>query len=125
VTLAEVMVVDDEESVRTTAADILRGEGYDVIEASDGQAALDLLDVHPVSVIVLDVRMPRRDGIALLDALEQPPPVVLMSAYCLDPETKSRLSGKVGAFLKKPFPPLRLVEEVDAAAHASSEREES
>lgn len=114
---AEVLVVDDEEDVRVSAADVLRSEGYDVVEADDGIAALDLLSRRPISVMVLDVRLPRRDGIEVLDALEEPPPVVLISAYCLDPAVRSRLGDKVGAFLKKPFPPLRLLEEVSAAAH--------
>ena len=113
---AEVLVVDDEEDVRVSAADVLRSEGYDVLEADDGVAALDLMRRHPFSVVVLDVRMPGRDGIEVLDALEEPPPVVLISAYCLDPDVRSRLGDKVGAFLKKPFAPLRLLEEVSAAA---------
>jgi len=70
---------------------------------------------------VLDVRMPHRDGIEVLDALDEPPPVVLMSAYCLDPAERSRLGDKVDAFLKKPFEPLRLLEEVGAAARKQEE----
>ncbi|HUC37173.1 MAG TPA: response regulator [Acidimicrobiales bacterium] len=111
-----VLVVDDEEDVRSSAADILRGEGYDVVEACDGEEALQLLRRRSVSVMVLDVRMPRRDGIAVLDALAQPPPAVVVSAYCLDPSTKRRLGKKIAAFLKKPFPPMRLLEEVAAAS---------
>ena len=115
-----VLVVDDEEAVRSSAAEILRGEGYEVIEAPDGEVALDLLGRHPVSVMVLDIRMPRRDGVSVLEALADPPPVVLMSAYCLDPDTEARLGTKVGAFLKKPFAPLRLIEEVEAVAHGDA-----
>ena len=115
------MVVDDVEDVRTSAADILRAEGYAVIEANDGQAAMELLDTHKVSVLVLDVRMPRRDGVSVIDALEEPPAVVLISAYCMDPETMERIRTKVSTFLKKPFAPLRLVEAVDEASHSSND----
>ncbi|HXX91560.1 MAG TPA: response regulator [Acidimicrobiales bacterium] len=109
---APVLVVDDDEDIRTSVADILAGQGYEVRTADDGDEALRLIGQEPFAVLVLDVRMPRRDGLAVLDALEHPPPVVLMSAHSLDREAKGRLRPKVSTFLKKPFPPRLLIEQI-------------
>ncbi|HTT85840.1 MAG TPA: response regulator [Acidimicrobiales bacterium] len=117
---ASVLVVDDEESVRTSVAAILRSSGYEVIEAEDGERALQMLDRHDVQVVILDVRMPRLDGIGVLDALDEPPAVVLMSAHVLAADVRARIEEKVVSFLQKPVPPRRLLDEVAAAAgHAS------
>jgi len=117
---ASVLVVDDEESVRTSVAAILRSSGYEVIEAADGEDALAMLDRHDVKVVILDVRMPRLDGIGVLDALDEPPAVVLMSAHVLAADVRARIEEKVVSFLQKPVPPRRLLDEVAAAARLAS-----
>jgi CheY-like chemotaxis protein len=120
VTGALVLVVDDEEAVRTSVAEILRGVGYEVIEADNGERALEMLGAHDdVAVVVLDVRMPRLDGIGVLDALDQPPAVILLSAHTVSPEVRDRLAGKVVSFLEKPVAPRRLLDEVAMAAGAA------
>lgn len=110
-----VLVVEDEDGIRTTVAAILRLKGFDVVEAADGEEALERLEEGSVAVMILDVRMPRRDGVAVLDALEKPPAVVLVSAHSLDAEAHRRLEGKIFAVLKKPFHPERLLDMVEAA----------
>lgn len=110
--MSAVLVVDDEASVRTSSADILRAAGYDVAEAADGLEALDVLRNQSVDAMVLDVRMPRCDGIAVVVALEHPPPIVMVTAHVLQRDELDLLSGKVGALLTKPVPPPRLLEEV-------------
>lgn len=114
-TTADVLVVDDEESLRNSVADILRAAGYSVIEAEDGQAALDLLATQQVSVILLDQRMPRRNGIEVLKALSVPPKVIMMSAYRFQGEDRADVGDKVFSFLVKPVAPVRLLQEVAAA----------
>jgi CheY-like chemotaxis protein len=114
-TFTDVMVVDDEESLRTSVADILRAAGYSVIEAEDGQAALDLLETKEVAVIVLDQRMPRRTGIEVLNALPAPPPVIFVSAHRIERSEREMVNEKVFAFLTKPVPPSLLLSEVAAA----------
>jgi CheY-like chemotaxis protein len=115
VLLADVLVADDEEPIRTSVAEILRAAGYTVVEAEDGQAALDLLETGHVSVLLLDIRMPRRTGIEVLQALQAPPHVILMSAFRFEGEDKERVGHKVFSHLVKPVAPLRLLEEVKAA----------
>ncbi len=119
--IAKVLVADDDEGVRSTACEIFRGEGYDVSEAEDGQVALDILEDQGADVLVLDVRMPRRDGIAVLEALDEPPPVVvLVSAFSLDEELRQRLGAKVFRYLRKPVAPNVLLDVVAQAAQAAA-----
>ncbi len=115
VLLADVLVVDDEEPVRTTVAEILRSAGYSVLEAEDGQVALDLLQSGSVAVILLDIRMPRRSGIEVLQALDAPPHVILMSAFRFEGEDERSVGDKVFSHLVKPVAPRRLLDEVEAA----------
>lgn len=106
---AGVLVVDDEPDVRTSVADILRDAGYDVEEACDGDEALDVLSRRRVDAMLLDVVMPRRDGIAVMDALSDPPPVLVISAHRLDGPVRNKLAAKVADFLEKPVRPQELL----------------
>ena len=108
----DVLVVEDQPDVRGSVADILRGEGYDVEEACDGIEALDILARHPVGAILLDLRMPRCDGIAVVEALADPPPIVIVSAHGLADDELKRIGSKVVGILRKPVPPRQLLERV-------------
>jgi CheY-like chemotaxis protein len=112
---ADVLVVDDEEALRTSVADILRGGGYSVIEAADGQAALKVLETEDVVVVVLDQKMPRRSGVDVLKALSSPPVVIFMSAHRIEGTDRDMVGDKVFSYLTKPVAPLRLLDEVAAA----------
>lgn len=118
----KILLADDDGGVRSTAAEILRMAGYDVIEAEDGLVALELLETNQVTVLVLDVLMPRRDGIAVLEALDAPPVTVIASAFSVDPEVRDRLGDKVFTYLKKPVPPAQLLEVVEAAVTHAGRR---
>jgi CheY-like chemotaxis protein len=115
VLLADVLVVDDEEPLRTSVSEILRSAGYSVLEAEDGQVAFELLESGSVGVVLLDIRMPRRSGIELLKALDSPPHVILMSAYHFEGEDERSVGHKVFSHLVKPVAPRRLLDEVEAA----------
>jgi CheY-like chemotaxis protein len=112
---ATVLVVDDQEAIRRSVADLLRSAGYNALEAENGERALELLQAHDVSAVVLDVRMPKADGFAVLDALERPPPVILMSAFEMGSDDQVRVDTKIFVQLVKPFHPRRLLEAVAAA----------
>lgn len=120
VLLADVLVVDDEEPIRTSVAEILRAAGYSVAEAVDGQDALDMLESGSVSVLLLDIRMPRRTGIEVLQALDAPPNVILMSAYRFEGEDKRSVGHKVFSHLMKPVAPRQLLDEVRAAMNGET-----
>ncbi len=110
-----VLVVDDEEAVRASVADVLRTVGYTVIEAADGEDALRLLTTMRFDAMVLDLKMPRRDGVSLLGSLTRPPPVVLLSAHDLDEQARRRVGTAIVTYLQKPVPPQRLLHAVAAA----------
>jgi two-component system, cell cycle sensor histidine kinase and response regulator CckA len=106
VPLLTVMVVEDEESVRTLTARILMQAGYNVLTAADGVEALDLIAERepPVEVVVTDIRMPRMDGITLASEIAlgrrvPPPKFVFMSG-----NAGARSAASLpGPFLAKPF----------------------
>jgi CheY-like chemotaxis protein len=105
----DVLVVDDDADIRSSFAEILRISGFSVDVAGDGDVALDLIGQLDVGVVLLDLRMPRRDGFAVLDALDAPPPVVLISAYPLDADVRARVRSKVVNYLQKPVSPRHLL----------------
>jgi CheY-like chemotaxis protein len=107
-----VLVVEDNEDIRTSLSDILRTVGYTVIEAADGEDALGLLTTMRFDAMVLDLKMPRRDGASLLSALSEPPAVIVVSAYELDDETRHRAGSTIVAHLSKPVPPQQLLDAV-------------
>jgi CheY-like chemotaxis protein len=114
-----VLVADDDEALRGTVTEILRTAGFAVTEACDGDEALQALSSGPVDVVVLDVRMPKRDGISVVEEIDPrppPPAVLLVSAYMLENDLRERLGDRVVAYLRKPVHPTDLVAAVDDAA---------
>ncbi len=114
--MKSIIVVDDDAAVRRIASRILAEEGFHVLEASDGDEAIQLAERHgpEVGLVVTDIVMPRLNGIELLERLSriQPSvPVVLMSGY-----TSNELMGRAlvapCGILRKPFAPEALIGEV-------------
>src|SRR5437773_5406177 len=101
-----VLVVDDEEQIRSTLRGVLADEGFEVIEAADGRQALDLLQCTAPRLAIVDVWMPEVDGIELVARMrEQAPgvPIIVISGHGTI-ETAVRVI-RLGAFdfLEKPF----------------------
>jgi CheY-like chemotaxis protein len=115
-----VLVVDDQEAIRRSVAELLRSAGYDAVEAENGEQALEVLQSRDVAAVVLDVRMPKVGGLGVLDALENPPPVILMSAFEMGSDDQDRIDRKIFVQLVKPFHPRRLLEAVAAAIGPAS-----
>lgn len=111
-----VLVVDDEAGMRETVADILAGMGYDVATACNGEDALLQLRHFSFSLVLMDIRMPGRDGISVLREIgSRPPPVVLMTAYAVDEQVQAATEAGSFALIHKPVPPHRLLEVVAQA----------
>ena len=109
--MALLLVVDDEPRIRTVLNRSLSAQGHTVFEACDGQAALDQLDSRDVDLVLLDLAMPRRGGLDVLDALkarEFRPPVIVLTAVT---EMSSRIQaldrGAVDV-VAKPFSTVEL-----------------
>jgi len=97
-----ILVVDDEEIVRTLTTRMLEAHGYTVIEAGNGFDAWALLESEGehIDLVISDVVMPRLDGLALavcMDIMSHPPPILLMSGWGLSALALDR------PFLVKPF----------------------
>jgi two-component system response regulator PilR (NtrC family) len=103
---ARILVVDDEKSMREFLAIMLRKEGYEVLVADGGDAALDALRRDPVDLVVTDVRMPKTDGMAVLRATKDLSPntaVLVITAFA---STETAVEAmKLGAYdyITKPF----------------------
>ncbi|WLD93301.1 response regulator transcription factor [Alkalihalobacillus sp. AL-G] len=109
-----VLVVDDEEEIRDAIEIYLKNEGLNVIKAKDGLEAIERLHEHQVHLIVLDMMMPRLDGIVTTFKIreEQNIPIIILSAKSED--TDKVLGLQVGAddYVTKPFNPLELIARV-------------
>src|SRR5581483_10038709 len=83
---ATILMAEDAPEFRRIYKDRLAVEGYHILEAADGEEALNLLHQHPVNLVMTDINMPHKDGFALLDAMKSDPslkkvPVVVMSVF--------------------------------------------
>ena len=101
-----VLVVDDDPDFRDLARRMLEREGYTVVEASNGRAALDRLRDTVPGVILLDLMMPEMDGFDFVaavraDAAWRSVPIVVITAKDLSPEDHERLNGYVARVLQK------------------------
>jgi DNA-binding response OmpR family regulator len=109
-----VLVVDDDKEIRDGIEIYLKNEGMKVLKAQDGQEAIELLNKHDVHVILLDIMMPRMDGIATTFKIreEKNIPIIILSAKSED--TDKILGLQVGAddYVTKPFNPLELIARV-------------
>jgi CheY-like chemotaxis protein len=109
---ADVLIVDDDPDVRHSTSEILESSGLTVAEAEDGDVALRLLRDHHYRLLLIDLRMPRMDGVSLIEALGDRPPVVVHTAYTVTPAEQRRLGGKVVGYLRKPVSPRQLLDAV-------------
>lgn len=117
---ASVLVVDDEVGMRETVADILTGMGYEVTTAVNGEDALSQLrEGNTFALVLMDIRMPGRDGISVLREIGgPPPPVVLMTAYAADEHIQAATEAGSFALIHKPVPARRLLDVVAQATAA-------
>jgi DNA-binding response OmpR family regulator len=109
-----VLVVDDHEMVREVVSGYLKREGFRVEQAADGERALEILEVGPLDLVVLDAMLPGIDGFAVLRELRKTSqlPVILLTARS---EETDRIVGlELGAddYVVKPFSPRELVARV-------------
>jgi response regulator NasT len=113
-----VLIAEDEALIRLDLAEMLREEGYDVVgEAGDGQEAVDLAESLRPDLVIMDVKMPRRDGIdaAAEIAAKRIAPVVLLTAFSQrDLVEKARDAGAM-AYLVKPFSISDLMPAIEVA----------
>ena len=105
-THASVLVVDDDEGVRTFLADALTAAGHAVAQAADGQAALTLLARQAFQVVLTDLRMPGMDGLALMEAIRLDHPdteVIVLTAHGSIENAVEAMKQGAFDYLQKPI----------------------
>jgi DNA-binding response OmpR family regulator len=109
-----VLVVDDDKEIRDGIKIYLKNEGMTVLTAQDGIEAIERLNEHEVHLILLDIMMPRMDGIATTFKIREKKniPIIILSAKSED--TDKILGLQIGAddYVTKPFNPLELIARV-------------
>jgi CheY-like chemotaxis protein len=123
--MKSLLVVDDEPDIAAVLADILEDEGYRVVTAFHGQAALEVLARESFDLVISDLMMPVLNGAELLRRLRAEPrwaqlPVVLISAAPVDEGVRALAD----AFLTKPFDLAALLDTVAALLSGSRARRE-
>ena len=114
----KMMLVDDEERFLSTTQKLLLRKGYDVLTASSGTDALEILRTHNIHVVILDVKMPGMDGIETLNAIKRNYPLVEVIMLTGHGTIDSAVEGlKFGAtdYLTKPTDVQDLIEKAEEA----------
>jgi two-component system alkaline phosphatase synthesis response regulator PhoP len=115
--VSTVLVVDDDDAIRGVVRSVLEADGFDVVEAADGPAALLLLDAingRGPDLVVLDVMMPGIDGVEVCRRIDHDRVKVVMLSARDDAETRDRASSAgADAYLTKPFSAIDLLDALE------------
>lgn len=123
--LANVLVVEDDSAIRRGLVDALRFNGYAVHEAADGRSGLDLALSLDADIVLLDIMMPKLDGMEVLERLRRAKPSIPVIFLTARGEEEDRVRGlKLGAddYVVKPFGVDELIARVEAVLRRSAER---
>ena len=121
---ARILVVEDESIIRIDIVESLRGFGYDVVgEAADGEAAVAMATELRPDLVVMDVKMPKMDGISAAEKLHQSriAPVLLLTAFSQKELVERASEAGVVAYIVKPFTPADLLPAVEIALSRGAE----
>ncbi len=112
--MSKIALVDDDRNILTSVSMTLESEGFEVETYNDGQSALDAFNRRLPDMAVLDIKMPRRDGMELLQRLRQKTNMPVIFLTSKDDEIDEILGLRMGAddYVKKPFSQRLLVERI-------------
>lgn len=114
--MVTILIVDDEPDIRDVIHVYLRNEGYRVIEATNGEEALDIIKTTSIQLVILDVMMPIMDGIKACFKIREisNTPIIMLSAKEEDIDKITGLTTGADDYMVKPFNPLELLARVKA-----------
>ena len=124
----KILVVDDEARMRKLVSDFLTREGYEVLEAGDGEAAMDLFYAEKdIVLIILDVMMPKMDGWQVVREIRESSqvPVIMLTARADERDELKGFDLGVDEYVTKPFSPRTLVARVEAILRRTASHEEN
>jgi len=115
--MSKILVAEDNLPNRELIREILENSGYEVIEADDGQQALDKLATTEADLVLLDIQMPRLDGYAVLRRLREMPRhanlrVLAINAYAMQADREKVLQAGFDGYLTKPIDIAGLIKEI-------------
>jgi DNA-binding response OmpR family regulator len=109
-----ILIIDDDEEIRNVISIYMKNEGYHPLQAKDAQEAIDLLACDKIDLIILDIMMPKLDGISACLKIreENNMPIIIISAKDSDADIIYGLTSGADDYITKPFNPLELVARV-------------
>ncbi|MCF8240204.1 MAG: response regulator [Melioribacteraceae bacterium] len=112
-----ILLADDSPTIRKFVAFSLKMKGYEVLSASDGMEAMEMLPDNAIDLIITDLNMPNLDGFSLINMLRENPdyedvPIIILSSLSSGEEIKRGMSCGANSYLIKPFNPERIHYEV-------------
>lgn len=116
--MRKLLIVDDEEGVRSLVRMTLQSESYEILEASDGTRALELAREHRPELILLDIAMPGVSGLEVCEELKRDPEtsgvtVVMLTARAQEVDRGRGEEAGADDYFTKPFSPMALLEKVE------------
>ena len=112
----QVLVVEDDAEIRKGIGIYLKNQGYEVLEAADGIEGLEMMAGHDIHLAIVDIMMPRMDGIEMTMRLREQYdfPVIMLSAKSEDMDKVSGLNIGADDYVTKPFNPMELLARVNS-----------
>ena len=115
----KVLIADDEENIVISLEFLLKQEGFEVLVAGDGEAALQMVAEHHPDLVLLDVMMPKRNGYEVCQRMREHPEwrgikIIMLSAKGRDVEVSKGVSLGADLYVTKPFSNAELVAQINA-----------
>ena len=123
--MQKILIADDEAHIRRLVCDFLRREGYEPLEAEDGEQALSVFHAHPdTALMLLDVMMPKRDGWEVCRAVRETSNMPILMLTARSEEFDELMGFEAGAddYVTKPFSPSVLMKRVAALLRRAQRR---
>ncbi len=111
-----ILVVDDDKEIVKAIDIYLSKEGYNILKAYDGKQALGIINKEEIHLVILDIMMPKIDGITLANMIrkDKPVPIIMLSAKSEDYDKILGLNNGADDYITKPFNPLELIARVNS-----------
>jgi DNA-binding response OmpR family regulator len=120
----KVLIADDEQNIVISLEFLLKREGFEVLVAADGEAALQMIAEHHPDLVLLDVMMPKRNGYEVCQRMREHPEwrgikIIMLSAKGRDVEVSKGVSLGADLYVTKPFSNAELVAQINALLAAA------
>lgn len=114
--MCNILVVDDDKEIVKAIGIYLKNENYEILKAYDGEEAIKIINNEKVDLIILDIMMPKKNGIETLEEIRKDKniPVILLSAKSEDIDKINGLNYGADDYITKPFNPVELIARVKA-----------